>query len=382
MKSRMEPRHYLSQAVFDREREKLFRKLWVFAGLRTLVARPDDFLTRQIAGIPVVIQNFDGELKAFENVCLHRGARLQSAPVGNRPLVCPYHCWKYDHTGAPAKIPHHDRLYRFSADERQGMRLREFALRAVGNLLFINLDPAPLPIEDQFAPTLLAMLESSSLHYDSEVMTTTFFGDFNWKLGYENLRDANHVGFVHPTSIARHVSFEIHVDDALHEETRNALPTNLDAAGRRAMLRRLSTGGPEGEFRRSVRYQWQEHVERWGSHDAYFNWLIYPNLHVLTGDGGYSFSIEHHVPIAPGRTAMEIYWFTARKRVSYAHSSAVLASKMHGSKLVVGEDIKIMEEVQAAMHPDAPSANQGAYEGLNRLVERWYVDIIDGDHDV
>ena len=55
---------------------------------------------------------------------------------------------------------------------------------------------------------------------------------------------------------------------------------------------------------------------------------------------------------------------------------------MHGSKLVVGEDVQVMEQVQAALHEDAPVARQGDYEGLNKRVERWYVDVIDGDHEV
>ena len=50
MKSRMQPRHYLSQEVFDREREKIFRKLWVFAGLRTMLRQNNDFITRINAG--------------------------------------------------------------------------------------------------------------------------------------------------------------------------------------------------------------------------------------------------------------------------------------------------------------------------------------------
>lgn len=382
MKSRMVPRHYLSQDVFDREQRKLFRTLWVFAGLRTMVSKPNDFLTRKIAGIPIVIQNFDGALRAFENVCLHRGARLQCDPTGNRPLVCPYHCWKYDSTGAPAKIPLHDELYRYPEQERQGMRLRQFALRPVGNVLFINLADDPLPIEEQFDAAFLELLASSSNAYDSEVMTTTFRAHFNWKIGYENLRDPNHVGFVHAKSLARSVSFGTAVDERLNHEGSRDLPPDLDRAARRALLRQFSVGGPEGTFKGDVHYDWQANVERWGNQDAYFNWLAYPNLHISTGDGGYSFSIEHHVPVSPGRTDMEIYWMTARKRAPYAYSSAVLTSKMHGSKLVVGEDIQIMEEVQAALHADGPVAHQGDYEGFNKLVERWYVDIIDTDHDV
>lgn len=382
MKSRMLPRHYLSQEVFDLERERLFRKLWVFAGLRTMVRNNHDFLSRHIAGIPVVIQNFDGELRAFENACLHRGARLQADPVGNRPLICPYHCWRYDASGAAAKIPQHDNLYRYPAEERDALRLREFALRPLGNLLFINLDPHPLPIEEQFDASFIELLESSSNAYDTEVMTTTFRTKLNWKLGYENLRDANHVGYVHATTLARSVSFVPVVNEALDAEASADAPPGLDQAGRRALLRRFSVGGAEGTFKSLRRFDWQEKVERWGANNSYFNWLAYPNLHISSSDGGFSFSIEHHVPVSPGRTDLEIYWMTAKKRQPFPYSSTVLHSLMNGTKLVVGEDIQVMEEVQAAMHDGAPVARQGMYEGLNKLVERWYVDVIDGGHEI
>ena len=382
MKSRMQPRHYLSQEVFDREREKIFRKLWVFAGLRTMLRQNNDFITRSIAGIPVVIQNIRGELKAFENVCLHRSARLQSEPAGRRPLVCVYHGWSYDASGAPSNIPLHDELYRYTAEERGAMRLREFALRPVGNLLFINLDENPLPIEDQFDKSFIDLLESSSSAYDSEVMTTTFHTSLNWKLGYENLRDSNHPAFVHPNSLTRNVSFVPVLDEALHAEAAGELPASLDTAGRREILRRFSYGGAEGTFKNVTRYDWQSLVERWGDQDSYFNWLAYPNLHIASSDGGFSFTIEHHVPVAPGRTNLEIYWMTAKKRQPYAFSGTVLRSLMQGSRLVVGEDIVVMEEVQAALHDDAPVPRQGDYEGLNKRVERWYVDVIDGNREV
>jgi len=382
MKSRMEPRHYLSQEVFDREREAIFRKLWVFAGLRTMLRQNNDFITREIAGIPVVIQNIRGEVKAFENVCLHRSARLQTAPAGRRPLVCSYHGWSYDASGAPSNIPLHDELYRYTAEERAAMRLREFALRPVGNLLFINLDPHPLPIEDQFEAGFIDLLESSSNAYDSEVMTTTFRARFNWKLGYENLRDGNHPAFVHPTTLTQNVSFTPVLDESLHAEVSADLPAGLDTDGRREILRRFSYGGAEGTFKKIVRYDWQSLVERWGDQDAYFNWLAYPNLHIASSDGGFSFTIEHHVPVSPGRTDLEIYWMTAKKRQPYAFSGTVLLSLMHGTRLVVGEDVQIMEQVQAALHDGAPVARQGDYEGLNKRVERWYVDLIEGGHEI
>lgn len=95
-------------------------------------------------------------------------------------------------------------------------------------------------------------------------------------------------------------------------------------------------------------------------------------MHIASANGGYSFTLEHHIPVAPDRTDLEVHWFSARKKRPYGFSGQVLLAQMHGSKTVVGEDVDIMERVQAALHTDAPLPTQGAYESMNRLVERWY----------
>ncbi|AZR22786.1 aromatic ring-hydroxylating oxygenase subunit alpha [Xanthomonas vasicola] len=381
MRSRMHPSYYLSTDIFEREQRKIFRKAWLFAGLKTLLPDNNCFITRRLAGIPVLIQNFKGRLRAFENVCLHRSALLQTTAVGKRPLVCPYHAWKYDSDGQVENIPECDALYGFGEEERRGLKLREFALHEVGNLLFVNLDPNPMPIEEQFSADFIALLDSSSNAYDTEVMVTTWRGRYNWKLAYENLRDANHPRFVHPKTLAKSVSFVAEVNQEHAKESMEALQDSSPAALRREM-RRFSYGGPDAPIPNLQHFGWHEKVERWGTQDAYFNWLVFPNMHIASSNGGYSFTLEHHIPVAPDRTDLEIYWFSARKKQPYGSSSQVLLAQMHGSKVVVGEDVDIMERVQAALHIDAPLPTQGAYESMNRLVERWYALLMETEHEI
>ena len=97
---------YIDDGVFAQEQSRIFRKLWIFAGLRTLLDKPDSFLTRQIGGIPVVVQNFDGAIKAFRNQCAHRQAPLQMEEYGCRRLICRYHGWSYDNTGHVLSLIH------------------------------------------------------------------------------------------------------------------------------------------------------------------------------------------------------------------------------------------------------------------------------------
>jgi phenylpropionate dioxygenase-like ring-hydroxylating dioxygenase large terminal subunit len=377
----MHPKFYLSQDIFELEQRKIFRKVWLFAGLKTLLPKHNSFITRKISGIPVVIQNFNGEIRAFENVCLHRNALIQREPAGCRPMVCPYHAWRYGEHGEVANIPDRNAIYGFDDAQQQSLKLRKFALHVVGNVLFINLSEDPLPIEAQFPASFLGLLESSSSVYDSEVMVTTFHGKFNWKLAYENLRDANHPRFVHGGTLAKDVTFLPYVDTDQAAEGLRPMPDTRSSA-LRAEMQRFSTAAAEAPLSHPKRLPFHDMVERWGGEDSYYNWLCYPNMHIACPNGGYSFTLEHHVPVAPDRTDLEIYWFTTRKKKPYAFSSWNLLSHMHGSRLVTGEDIDIMETVQAALHEKSPMPTQGAYEFQNRLVERWYTTLMETDHEI
>lgn len=382
MRSRMHPKYYLSQEIFDREQSKIFRKAWLFAGIKTLLSKKNAFITRKIAGIPVVIQNFQGELRAFENICLHRSAPLQIAPVGNRPLVCPYHGWKYDARGCVANIPQCAEIYRFDEQEKSSMQLREFSLRAVGNLLFINLDADPMPLEEQFSPEIISSLEGSSSVYDNEVMVTTWRTKFNWKLVAENLADPNHIRFLHSKDFSGYIKYNISVDAASCAESMRPLIA-LDQASLRCEMRRFSQGGVVAEIPNMRRVPWwQSKVNRHGDRDVYYHWLVMPGLHIASGNGGYSFTIENYVPISPGETDLELYWVMARKKEPLDAAQQVLYANMLGSRKIVGEDVDMLEKIQAALHLEAPVPNQGSYESFNRLVERWYTTLMETEHGI
>jgi phenylpropionate dioxygenase-like ring-hydroxylating dioxygenase large terminal subunit len=224
-------------------------------------------------------------------------------------------------------------------------------------------------------------MQDSSNAYDTEVMVTTWHCKFNWKLIYENLRDFNHVRYLHAKSLAEYAEFPFSVDEA---EVGKAAPpmADLSRAALRREMRGFSYGGPEGDIDEVRKVPWLGMVERWGEQDAYFNWLAYPNLHIACGNGGYSFTIEHHIPVAPDRTDLEVYFVTARKKRPYAFSHQVLLANMHYSKQIVGEDVAILEAIQSVLHEQAPLPNQGAYEYTNQQIERWYTTLMETDHEI
>ena len=82
------------------ERERLFRALPIFMGLSTRLPKPGDYLTEDVAGMPVLMtRGADGQVRAFANICRHRGAPVASGCGNARAFICPYHGWTYDFAG-------------------------------------------------------------------------------------------------------------------------------------------------------------------------------------------------------------------------------------------------------------------------------------------
>lgn len=360
MKSRMRPEFYVSPSVFLLEQQHIFRKLWLFGTFRQFLSDNNSFVTVKLAGLPIVFQNFNGTIRAFLNVCSHRHSPIQCEERGKRAFVCPYHGWRYGADGLPAKIPNEEAIYQYSDAERQGLKLTEYAVHIVGNFVFVCLDPNPQPIEHQLSEELRQSLESVSAAMDDEIYIEKITTKMNWKLAYENLRDANHVRYVHASTLFNYAEFE-------------GLPDVHKIDDNLVWLSQLSYGGPDVEIPNLRKEEWHNHVERWDCENRYYNWILYPNIHFLSATCGYSFSLEHHNPISPTETEVSVYFLTAKKKAPYAESRAVLEGHMKDARIILDEDISVMEKIQSVVASAPSNAMPGSYEFLNRRAESWYL---------
>ena len=132
--------YYTSPAVFEREKEAIFYRTWQYVAHRSAFAEPGDYVTLPICDQNIfVMKGGDGVLRAFYNVCRHRGHELLSEPRGNvvSAIVCPYHAWTYEREGGL-------RAARFSS-KRPGFDRADFGLRRIRlelfcDCVFVNLD--------------------------------------------------------------------------------------------------------------------------------------------------------------------------------------------------------------------------------------------------
>ena len=95
-------RDYSAAEVFDLERERIFARSWFYAGRAEGLDEPGDFVAVDVAGESVIVlRTKAGDLRAFYNVCRHRGSRLCDAESGRMKgaIKCPYHAWSYSFDG-------------------------------------------------------------------------------------------------------------------------------------------------------------------------------------------------------------------------------------------------------------------------------------------
>jgi choline monooxygenase len=191
---------YTSAAWYEREIERIFRTAWNYLGHVSQLAKPGDYFTADVAGVPVmVLKDHDGVVRGFFNSCRHRGSRLLWDAGNCRLIRCPYHAWAYDLTGALIATPMVDEEMKELAG---GLSLHSVRLDVVDGFIFAAFDPSLPP-----AAKVLGSLPKEWSAYDPANLVCTRRKSWdvkaNWKLWYENYNDSLHVPFVHPGSLAK-----------------------------------------------------------------------------------------------------------------------------------------------------------------------------------
>jgi phenylpropionate dioxygenase-like ring-hydroxylating dioxygenase large terminal subunit len=192
---------YTSEAWQRLESRRLFARSWSFAGYARDLARPGDAVPVDLAGMPIMlVRGGDGEIRAFHNVCRHRGATILAEPAhGLKFLTCPYHAWAYDLKGRLRTRPHfhggdrHDVI----KDGAEGPGLIPIATAVWHHWVFVNIDGEAGPFDDFIAPIArrCAGYDFSAAGYAGSL---SFDVACNWKLALENYIEPYHVFAAHP----------------------------------------------------------------------------------------------------------------------------------------------------------------------------------------
>lgn len=197
---------YTNGEIFSLEREHIFFSEWLCVGREEDISLPGEHRILDVQGESIILlRNKKCQLRAFYNVCRHRGAQLCATPgsdesllkggVGKNTITCPYHAWTYDLDGHLIHARHIPEDCDFKTDEIQ---LYPVAVNTWGGLVFIHLTPAAARpfadhvahVSDRFKRYRMQDLRiGKSLHYTVEA---------NWKVICENYNECYHCGPVHP----------------------------------------------------------------------------------------------------------------------------------------------------------------------------------------
>jgi phenylpropionate dioxygenase-like ring-hydroxylating dioxygenase large terminal subunit len=188
---------YLSPDVLRTEQEQIFRDAWNYAGPAEWVGEPGARFPCRAGDVPiVVVRDRDRTLRAFVNVCRHRGSVIVSERGKRETLQCPYHAWTYDLDGRLRSAPRSEREGSF---DRDGLGLVPAGVAEWGPFVFVNADPEAAPLEEALG-RVPQLLDSGGVDVDSLVFRerSTYSVAANWKIAVENYLECYHCAVAHP----------------------------------------------------------------------------------------------------------------------------------------------------------------------------------------
>ena len=197
-------KYYTDPDIFAAEQERIFESLWFCAVRSSELAGPGDFRTVQVGSESVLISRArDGSLRAFLNICRHRGARLCTDESGSvkRAFQCPYHAWTYGLDGKLIAAPN---LTSMPDIDRVEYGLRPVHLREWLGYAWVNLAGEPPSFADSVIAAATERLGSADAidHYEVDELTVgkriTYDVNANWKLIIENFMECYHYATIHP----------------------------------------------------------------------------------------------------------------------------------------------------------------------------------------
>ena len=195
---------YLSKEIHDLDIAEIFSKHWIFVAVEPDIAEPGDYIRVEVGHNSVIIvRDDDMNVKAFHNVCRHRGSQLcddTKGSVGN--IVCPYHQWTYDLSGKLIYNEHMGEDF-----DKSDHNLKPVHVGNIAGLIFICLSDNP---PTDFADMKRAMEPYIAPHRLADckvVLQEDIVEHGNWKLTMENNRECYHCVANHPELLASMYEF-------------------------------------------------------------------------------------------------------------------------------------------------------------------------------
>jgi choline monooxygenase len=298
-------RWYLAPEFLAAERARVFGRTWQAAAPTDAVTRPGDYAACDIAGEPVVVTRAaDGRLRAFSNVCRHRGSIVAEGAGHASVLKCPYHGWTYSLDGKLFGQPEFEGVKDW---ERTEVCLPEFRVETWGPYCFVNQDAGAAPLTEVLGAI---PREAAGMGCDVERLRLSYRRDYtiecNWKVYIDNYLEGYHLPAAHP-GLFRELDYANYRVETFPYYSSQIAPLRTKAG--------------------AALYYW-----------------IFPNFMLNIYPDNMSSNII--VPLGPERTLTIFEWFTYARE---GEAPEVAQSTIDFSDEIQREDIKICEAVQRGL---------------------------------
>ncbi len=237
----LDQRFYTDPDVYRLEVERIITRNWILAGHASELPAPGDFKVLDVAGeSAIIVRTAGGELRAFANVCRHRGSLVCLESRGNtRKFECPYHGWMYDTDGrllAARNMP--------EDFDRSAHGLHPVSLRTMAGLIFVCFsdEPPSLAAAERDLAEPLAMFDVENLKVAA---TRDYPIAANWKLAIENYQECYHCATAHPDYARMHT---LMLDSKKRERVQRHMLERMESCGlKKIEFDYVDTEAPAGE---------------------------------------------------------------------------------------------------------------------------------------
>jgi choline monooxygenase len=347
------PSWYEDPAIFRLERERFFGRSWLFVAHDSDLPAPHGWYRAEVAGFPVLLtRSPDGTVRAFHNVCPHRGAPLAvvgepaAACAPQKAVTCPYHGWAFGLDGALKGAPGMDAHPCF---DRAAHALKPLRLDRWGPFWFVDIAGGAAPLAECLGPAV-QRFAGARLDAWVRVHRQDYLAESNWKFYVENNAEFYHEPVAHGSSyLAREVSWNNNAAAVAAEVSdwcyMQYSPYAADSP-------EMTGGLRPGTVMPGLDQQWLKGssvFQFWPN----FAWILNPNLLVL-------YLID---PISPTRTRIRWDWLVPD--TAEARDPASLEPLIRLYDRVQHEDLAIFAQQQKAI--GSPAFRMGA---LNPRSER------------
>jgi phenylpropionate dioxygenase-like ring-hydroxylating dioxygenase large terminal subunit len=196
--------HCISPQYFERERENIFRRVWLNLGREEQIPQTGDYFVKEIEVCNtsvLVVRGRDNVIRAFHNMCSHRGNKIVRECTGSAGgFVCGFHGWTYDLIGKLVHVPDEAQFFGF---DRRDYGLTPVATDVWEGFIFINLNPQPQETLKDFLAELGEGLAGYPFRKMDLVGAYRAEVKANWKITLDSFQEGYHVAFLHKRSAGR-----------------------------------------------------------------------------------------------------------------------------------------------------------------------------------